>query len=192
MEEAALPIKDSRTGGSFQRCVVLLGAEGYVPSALLRGLDEQGASPVMVDTAAALMVELARTPAHAVIVDRPGNRPHMDELRSALATYYPSVGCWCHEDPPADGKPRLSPLEATAATGHVVPEIGIPENGESNRRRPLGPDAGDDRRGQQGEEGGGDDEAALDSVGAVLTREELAMLLGSGSHPQQTGRRNGG
>ena len=119
------------------RRVVLLQTEGHVPDSLRRGLDEQGAVYEIVTSAAKVMVELARTPTHAVIVHRPAEGDHLNELLSAIRTYYPSVSCWAQDAPATNGAGGLRPI---FPAGEVPSPPDEPRGGEGTLRgaRPPG------------------------------------------------------
>ena len=146
-----------------RRCVVLLGSDGAVPSWLVRGLDQHGADSVLANGPAAVMVELARAQTHAVVFDRPQGKRQLDELLAAIDTYYPQVVCWSHEAGTADHRPRLHRLSPPKSTSSVIASVVdqcTPK--EVATAPPESSTAECDR----------------EADAALLTQEELAMLLG--------------
>ena len=145
-----------------RRCVVLLRPDAAVPAWLVRGLEQHGADSVLVEGPASVMVELARAPTHAVVVDRPQQTAQLDELLAAIATYYPQVACWSHEAVGPDHRSRLYRLGDRSGSNqkdNADAKAGTPEQtGEAQY-----PGAADKSR---------------DTDAALLTQEELTMLLG--------------
>ena len=116
----------------------------------------------------AVMLELARSPTHAVVVDQPKNVAAVDELLTAIQTYYPQVVCWCHEATGTDHQPRLSRLRTAS-----------PSNGNGGGRTSA--DARktiDDGPASQSAGALGSVEPDQATESSLLTQEELTMLLG--------------
>jgi hypothetical protein len=175
------------SAASEMPCVVLV-ADGQRPEALLRRLADRGAKPRVVDHPAWVMVELASVRSGVLIVNRPGSLPRLPELLAAVRRYYPRVRCWRYDSREGNGsatgrltrldtwpqaKSAKSPTlsEGASLDGHVVPG---PTNGNDSGRQPSN-GAID---GSSGSPGLSDEASESPLEDPVLTREELAMLIG--------------
>ncbi len=149
-----------------RRCVVLLRPDAAVPSWLVRGLKDHGADSVLVEGPGSVMVELARALTHAVVIDRPRQTAQLDELLAAVETYYPQVVCWSHEAAGPDHRPRLYRLGDRKSVSEKNNGQKSPVTKQSSLDEPAVPPT----------DGSADKDR--DSDAALLTQEELTMLLG--------------
>jgi hypothetical protein len=98
--------------GGAPRAVVLVPAEAAPPSALMRVLGRKGVDAVLSPDEPAVMVELARGPAVAVVLadgDPPQRQATRRELLAAVRRYYPKTPVW-HYGRNRAGQPTLSVL----------------------------------------------------------------------------------
>ena len=157
------------------RCIVAVRPKSDPPAWLVRGLQLRGARAVLVDSPAAVMVELATEEARAVVLDDPDAMPQADELVSAIGRYYPQVACWGYQATAGNGPPRLARIGKPQA---IVPNAAAPPAGDPDR-------ADADGRPPQFRPASLD--VAVQGLGfvppSVLTSQELAMLLDQAIDP---------
>lgn len=156
------------------RCVVLAEPQGPAP-ALLEGLSRRGMSAAVVADAPAVMVELARAPAAAVILTTTPSDPELADLLQALRMYHPSTGCWAYrcEDDASLG--RLVKVDEQAPTSDDADE-------SENHKPVLSPGEAPDPEVRHDPDGDRqrDDEP-------LISQAEMAMLLGQGDDEDRQG-----
>lgn len=67
------------------------------------------------DPAAASAASAAPDPGLSLVVVEPQQQPRLDELRDALAAYYPAVRCWQYRARDPEGQPSLEALRGAAS-----------------------------------------------------------------------------
>lgn len=142
---------------STRRCVVLASALGGVPGALLRSMGRRGLAMTVVTDAASAMLEVVQQPVTAMVVVRPDDQPGIAQLVAAVRNYCPSTSLWQFE-PDASGTDQLSMIN-----GRYDHEPGHHES-SAYRLDEQGVDL--------------DMLSEDDATSAIVTRDELAMLLG--------------
>ncbi|MBB6428405.1 hypothetical protein [Algisphaera agarilytica] len=123
------------------RCVLLVGESSAVPSSLVGALDRRGLDIVIVRQPPRVMLELAvkpepqdaprdqptpPTPDLSVVVVEPQQQPRVDELRAAIAAYYPAVRCWRYQAHGPEGRPLLDALDPPLEKPAEAPDPAIP------------------------------------------------------------------
>lgn len=102
------------------RCILLAESSAAVPVELLTGLTRRGMAVVVVSDEPAVMVQLARGGAAALVVADANRVPRLPELAQAIRDYYPRTGCW--EYTRRGGSSRLvrldSPQDAEVMPGN--------------------------------------------------------------------------
>ena len=163
----ACPAKEEPALESWgRRCVLVVGVDASVPSSLLEQLQDRGAVAVVVVSAAAAMTALAEAPTHALIVQDPDCFACFDDLLTAVSVYHAGVVIWAYE-------PGLVNGSSGNSMGRLYrvrrPSFLDATQGKRQAAMPPSP-------AQQVTGGGDEPERAED--GAVVTPEELLMLLG--------------
>ncbi len=106
--------------------MLLVGENGAVPSSLVAALGRRGLEVVIARQPAEVVLELAQTvrgeasraspqprppsPASLVVVE-PDQQVRVDELRAAVATYFPTTRCWRYDPRGMDGHAALTIFE---------------------------------------------------------------------------------
>lgn len=163
------------------RCVVLTSPDDRGTSDLVRLLRARGVEVVFAGDPPSVMVELASSPRGALIVDKPADRPRLAQLFAAVRKYYPAVVCRQYDPPGPDGQRRLAPPGGADRSGRQ-PEAGTkPKSDEPwSPQAPINHDEA--CSGQQS--GGGKTPSPL------VSREELAILLGEHRTRREDGKKN--
>ena len=160
-------------GKQAVRCVVLSRLDGEACEPLLRALRAREVILCRVEDLPAVLVELAAAPSGALFIDESAVWPGLDRLMAAVRKYYPAVVCRRYTARGADGGPRIAPFTDEPAgdspRAHVEPEteasggpIPIPAPGQ-HATPGLRSGVGD---------------LAEDNAAPLVSKEELAMLLG--------------
>ncbi len=173
------------------RCIVLVHDDADRPRALLEGLEDRGAVPLIIKESVQVMAELAFNRHAVVIVNRPETVRRLSQLLAAVRRYYPHVACWGYGARHPGGLPKLLRLDPhTSATPDrpSSPGNGTPRHrseSTSSGRCDLSADLGDlgsaaatmsrsDHEDQQ------ESPHAEPMPEPLLTKQELSMLIGPG------------
>lgn len=199
------------------RCVLLVGENGAVPSSLVVALDRRGLEIVIARHPPRVMLELVPihqkqpsaevasaadpstfhapdsdahdSPGYSVVIVEPQQQSRTDELRRAVASYYPRVRCWRFRSHGRDDQPELE----------VYADPGAATDDTSGTSDQPDPDSGEARNDAQvfldarsvaahtsalamAENTALDTSGPLapaDDAGRLVTEQEMAMLLGS-------------
>ncbi|MEX0776298.1 MAG: hypothetical protein WD042_11385 [Phycisphaeraceae bacterium] len=192
-ESAANPASVAPTAAPRRRCVVLVRPDHPLPEALLIGLRRRSVDVRVVADVPAVMVELALGGVGIIVVCAPTDLPMLDQMAAALPQYYPGVVCWQAQSDGTQESPRLTKLgtidsrppqtrRPPAAAQTVGPTVtpSPPFRPDPPAIGPPAPDSqltGDPPR--PGPRNNGDE--------PLLTKEELAMLLGAPFEDAQDG-----
>ena len=184
---------------SNARCVLLVGG-GAVPSNLVAALGQRGITAVIARAAPEVMAELAGGGVASVVVVEPDRQDRADELHAAAAVYHPGVRFWTYA-PQAPGReatlsvfaagsqepkshetdenagPEENPWYPPAYGGQDAPTPANPEPDSKAGPPPNADPAMLPRTGPHRPADTADDDQAL------VTEQELAMLLGTDSTP---------
>jgi hypothetical protein len=151
--------------------VLWIAESGAVPSSLVGALTRRGMQIVIAREAPRVMLELAAAGSDdaeagdagpvgvSVVFVEPEGRPRIDEMRYALATYFPAVRCWQYQSSGSDGRPRLEAFDLPEAEASPIAHVKTAEHRLRSVVVRAEPRPGPD-------------------TGPLVSEEELAMLLG--------------
>ncbi len=154
------------------RCVVLASAIDGVPGALLRSLRRRGLAMSVVTDPASAVAEVMSIPVAALVVVKPSEQTLMSEFVATIRNYSPRTVLWQFEDE-APGREHLSLINGRYDGHQPAPS-------------PLTPPP-DHQAVDNDSDNQLDEDLDLlneqDAAEVVVTRDELAMLLGTPAPP---------
>ena len=136
------------------RCVVLADPDAGLPGPLLQALAKRGLSVSVATDAPSAMLELIETTAGTLIIVDPQRLALGDELVTAVRHYFPRTALWAFQQD-AQGRRNLASLN-----GHSAYSAEGDEHAEPDARPSL------------------DRPDHAETEGPIVTKDELAMLLG--------------